>query len=235
MAEPGPSLRRLLGRLLQGASLKRTGAVFLLAGRRGPKSVVAAELVTALSAEGLVAEDGDGVRLTREGERWLAGTTPRALEARLVRDDAGGEHYVVVNAAESPLALLAHRGLIGTIAFEAGDKLRRDYTIGQLSPRLGVDYSAPVGRHAHRPDLAETVLAARQRFNLAMGAAGAGLADVLFDVCCYLISLEDCEKSRGWPRGSARVVLGLALERLARHYGMAAATRARTRSWVKPE
>jgi hypothetical protein len=231
MAERETAMRRLLLRLKKGAQLQRAGAVFLLAGRRGPKASVPSELVEVLLAEHLVAETADGITVTAEGERWLSGATLLDLETRLIKDEDGRECYVVVNAAESPLAQIRRRGLIGAAAFDAGEKLRRDYTIGQLTPRMGVDYSAPVGSHAFRPDLAETVLAARQRFNLAMRAAGPGLSDVLFDVCCYLMSLEECEQGHGWPRGSARVVIGLALERLAVHYGIAAPSAARTRSW----
>jgi hypothetical protein len=225
------SARRLMLRLQKGAQLHRAGGAFLLAGRRGPKASIPAELVEVLLTEGLLAETPDGIVLTANGGRWLGGEGPLTLETRLFKEEDGRERYVVVNAAESPLSLLRRRGLIGALAFDAGEKLRRDYTIGQLSPRMGVDYSAPVGSHAFRPDLAETVVAARQRFNLAMRAAGPGLSDVLFDVCCYLMRLEDCEQAHGWPRGSARVVIGLALERLAQHYGMAAPAKARTRSW----
>lgn len=231
MAEQETAMRRLLLRLKKGAQLHRAGTVYLLAGRRGPKASVPSELVEVLLTERLVAETADGIALTTEGERWLSGATLLDLETRLIKDEDGRERYVVVNAAESPLAQLKRRKLIGVVAFDAGERLRRDYTIGQLTPRMGVDYSAPVGSHAFRPDLAETVLAARQRFNLAMKAAGPGLSDVLFDVCCYLMSLEECEQSHAWPRGSARVVIGLALERLAAHYGIAAPTHARTRSW----
>lgn len=227
--------RRLLLRLKKGAQLQRAGGAFLLAGRRGPKASVPADLVERLLAERLIAETGDGIVLTSNGERWLAGEGPLTLETRLIKDEDGREQYVVVNAAESPLSLLRRRGLIGVVAFEAGEKLRRDYTIGQLSPRMGVDYSAPVGSHAFRPDLAETVVAARQRFNHAMRAAGPGLSDILFDVCCYLMSLDECEQAHGWPRGSARIVIGLALERLAQHYGMAAPAKARMRSWQRED
>jgi hypothetical protein len=232
------SMKRLVVRLKNGARLCRAGGAFLLSGRRGPKTVVAPDLVEALLAEGLVAETPDGVAVTAAGERWLIGGDPQGaqhleLETRLIKDEAGRERYVVVNAAESPLALLRHRKLIGVVAFEAGDNLRRDYTIGQLTPRMGVDYSAPVGGRSFRPDLAETVLTARQRFNRALSAAGPGLAEVLFDVCCYLMTLEECEKNHAWPRGSARIVLSLALDRLAAHYGMTAPSRGRLRSWSK--
>jgi hypothetical protein len=233
-------MRRLVARLRHGARLRRAGGAFLLSGRRGPKTTVAPDIVEALLVEGLIEETPDGAAVTAAGERWLIGGDPRAaqhleLETRLIKDEAGRERYVVVNAAESPLSLLRHRKLIGVVAFEAGDKLRRDYTIGQLTPRMGVDYSAPVSRRSFRPDMAETVLAARQRFNLAMRAAGPGLAEVLFDICCYLMTLEECEKNHNWPRGSARVVLSLALDRLAAHYGMNAPPRGRLRSWSKED
>jgi hypothetical protein len=233
------AVRRLFLRLRQGARLIRAGGAFLLAGRRGPKAPVAAAAVEALIGDGLLAETAEGVVLTAAGERWLSddgfAAQHRVLETRLVTGEDGAERYVVVNAAESPLTLLKQRRLIGAAAFEAGEKLRRDYTIGQLTPRMGVDYAAPVGAHSFRPDLAETVLAARQRFNLALRAAGPGLGEVLFDVCCYLMTLEACETTHRWPRGSARVVLVLALERLAAHYGMTAPASARMRSWSKED
>ncbi len=53
-----------------------------------------------------------------------------------------------------------------------------------------------------------------------MAAAGPGLADLAFDVCCDLVSVERAEAQRGWAKRSGRVVLCLALDRLAIHYGL---------------
>jgi hypothetical protein len=65
-----------------------------------------------------------------------------------------------------------------------------------------------------------------------MKAVGPGLSDLLFDVCCALKSMGDVETEKSWPRRSAKIVLGLALDRLADHYGLhAPAPRARLRSW----
>ena len=87
------------------------------------------------------------------------------------------------------------------------------------------------------PALTETVLAAKQRFSRALGFAGPGLADLLIDVCCHLIGLEDAEKQKGWPRRSAKIVLQIALDRLAGHYGInpVIGTGSRLRAWAAEE
>ncbi|MEO1457428.1 MAG: DUF6456 domain-containing protein [Pseudomonadota bacterium] len=62
--------------------------------------------------------------------------------------------------------------------------------------------------------------AARSRVSAALTELGPGLADVAFRVCCFLEGLEACEKRMGWSARSGKVVLKLALQRLAQHYGI---------------
>lgn len=141
---------------------------------------------------------------------------------------AGGE------AEESPLAWLARRRgrdgrpLVDAVQVEAGERLRADFTFGGLQPRTTVDWSAfggggPASRRVPggaTVDLADAALAARERVNRAIAAVGPELAGVLVDVCCFLKGLVAVERERGWPARTAKVVLGLALDRLAAHYGI---------------
>ncbi|MBL6938740.1 MAG: hypothetical protein ISS15_09610 [Alphaproteobacteria bacterium] len=152
-----------------------------------------------------------------------------------VRDDNGRHRTVTVDEAESHLTRLRHRGQIDATQFDAGEKLRRDFTLAQLMPRMGVDLTAPVqgGQRSVNTELlfTDTIVAARQRFNKAMRAVGPGLSDLLFDIVCHLRGLEDAERTFGWPRSSARIVLGIALNRLADHYGLRVTTQSHIRSW----
>jgi hypothetical protein len=130
--------------------------------------------------------------------------------------------------------------LIDGMRFAAGEKLRRDYTLAQLTPRMGVDLSAPVVSGGARSSGADTVsdiaVAARQRFTRALAAVGPGLGDLALEVCCDLKTLESAESQRGWSRGAAKVVLMLALDRLAAHYGLTvtAPPRGAIRAWTAP-
>lgn len=183
--------------------------------------------------------------LSPAGEGWYARATAASepfaaqhqVRSDITLETADGRQRVTRNEGESPLGWLRQRKVIDASQFEAGERLRRDYTLAQLSPRMGVDLSAPIlgGRRGMKSQapLSETVLAAKQRFRAAMLAAGPGLADVLFDICCHLTGLEEIEQAKNWPRRSAKVVLDIALNRLALHYGLriTASGRARTRSW----
>lgn len=160
----------------------------------------------------------------------------RIAGTRRVMDGDGVERSVAVNEAESPAGRYFAHGAIDAVQLAAAEKLRRDFTLAQLMPRMAADWTSPASgtRGAPAPQhLSETVVAAKQRFSNALRAIGPGLSDLLIDVCCYLNGLESIEAAQGWPRRSAKVVLQLALDRLAAHYGMRTPARYRSevRSW----
>ncbi|WP_348636241.1 DUF6456 domain-containing protein [Sphingomonas sp. LaA6.9] len=57
--------------------------------------------------------------------------------------------------------------------------------------------------------------AAKQRSDAAIVAVGPGLSDVLWRVAC-----ANAEKALGWPMRTGKLILSLALDRLADDYGL---------------
>lgn len=151
------------------------------------------------------------------------------------------------NESESPLLWLARRKgpdgrpFVDPTQLAAGERLRADFTRAGLTPRVTANWIAPVaqGRRGGGGDgaalFADAVLAAKDRVGRALEAAGPEFSGLLLDVCCFLKGLEAVERERRWPPRTARVVLTLGLDRLARHYGIALEARgpahARTRAW----
>ena len=156
-----------------------------------------------------------------------------------------GHASVTVDEAESPLAWLARRrgrdgrALIAPHQLQAGERLRADFTRAHLMPRTTSNWSSPIaygrrGAGANRAGSAtDAMVTARQRVHRALDAVGPELAGLLIDVCCFLKRLEDVERERAWPARSAKVVLQLALDRLARHYGYGGEARGRARSAIQ--
>lgn len=127
---------------------------------------------------------------------------------------------VTVNVAESPLSWLHARGLIDARQIEAGERLRADYERAALGPRTTMHWGARVDGGGAGLDPGTAHLAAKRRFDAAIAGAGRGLSDVLWRVVCAGEGLPVAEKALGWPARSGRLVLTLALDRLADHYGL---------------
>ena len=130
---------------------------------------------------------------------------------------------VTVNIAESPLGWLFARGHLTQRQYDAGERLRFDYERGQLSQRVTMAWdAAPVSRgrggSAVAPDLGGSQLDARARFAAAIERAGPGLADILWRIVCGGEGMRDAETALGWPARAGKLVLTLALDRVADHY-----------------
>lgn len=157
----------------------------------------------------------------------------------------GVRRAVAIDLEESPLGWLARRrgrdgrSFIAPVQLIAGERLRADFTRAGMAPRLTANWDAVT--RADRAggtaglNASEAMLAARQRVVRALEAVGPEFSGLLMDVCCFLKGLEQVEQERLWPARTAKVVLALGLDRLARHYGLSAAAhgpaRARTRAW----
>ena len=160
-------------------------------------------------------------------------TPPRLLSERSIdhgiasdrNAGARAARSVRFNATESPLGWLLSRGLVSRRQYEAGERLRADWERAQLAPRVTMAWdAAPVARGrggaAGKPDLDGAQLDARRRFDDAIAFAGPGLADVLWRVVCAGEGMRDAETALGWPARAGKLVLTIALDRIAAYYRM---------------
>lgn len=232
---------RILRFLAKGEATTREAAVagrFLLDGDE--RGVIGADSAafSRLENNKLLQRAGRKLSLTKAGHDALKTLTrstdllraqPSECDNATI-DTADGPQPVVINQAESPLNQLYRRkgkhgrSFIDTREFRAGERLRADYTRGQIMPRLGINWSGTgmTGQSHDRAsgiiELTDAALAARRRVEKAIEAIGPELAGVLIDTCCFLKGMEQVEMERSWPARSAKVVLKSALGALARHY-----------------
>lgn len=145
--------------------------------------------------------------LTSEGPRRSGGVAPR-------------RRSVTVNLAESPLGWLHARGHLSDRLFDAGERLRADYERAQIAPGVTMRWDPVRIRSTNDGVLSpgERQVAARQRFDGAIAAAGKGLQDILWRVVCACETVTAAEKELEWPARSGKLVLRLALERVADFY-----------------
>lgn len=186
---------------------------------------------------------GNALRMHMTGIIPTGRGRPRKQHAATKAARARAERAV----QESPLAWLRRRKdkdgrpLISDVQYDAGERLASDYRRAHMSRRVTSDWSGVVISSSTRRgppgagvDIADAVVAARERVNRALLAVGAELAGILIDICCHETGLEAAERAEGWPQRAAKVVLQLALTALARHYGLIAPERpaySRLRHW----
>jgi Domain of unknown function (DUF6456) len=130
---------------------------------------------------------------------------------------------VTVNLSESPLTWLHARGLLSDRQYAAGELLRGDFERAGLSPSLTMVWEARAAkdtqRRAHGSDAAtQRQIDAKARFQHALDGAGRGLADILWRVVCAGDRIPSVERALGWPARAGKLVLTLALDRVADYY-----------------
>jgi hypothetical protein len=199
---------------------------------------IAEEAVRVWLADGRIEPHDRGYRITAAGLSWLRRRLAqgdgfqeqhRSRAARTISID-GKKQAATMAETESPLRWLANRKdkagspLLAPFQLEAGERLRADYEFAGITARVTSSWNPAAGAGGEASGqnaaaaLQDNVMAARQRVTRALAAVGPELCGVLLDVCCHAKGLEEAEKTEGWPQRSGKVVLQIALTRLARHY-----------------
>ena len=198
--------------------------------------------VGTLVEKGLVTEytrTPRGVRYARQAKarpiRQTAAERRRAkfLEAERFFQTPGDStpKAMTVNLSESPLGWLARRKNAEGKAFltpeevAAGERLRSDFERAQLGPGITQDWrrfltpgGSGTGTSAQERDVDDGAEAARGRVMDALTDLGPGLSDAALRTCCFLEGLETMEAKMSWSARSGKIVLKIALQRLADHY-----------------
>ncbi|WP_262299959.1 DUF6456 domain-containing protein [Microvirga sesbaniae] len=230
-----------------------TDAATVLVHRRRSGISVGAGRFAATAADALVRHDLARWDMSASGGRALARTAAgEAHLRRLTAPEAGtaflhqhhdtelatvatdaGPVRVRVDSEESPLDWLRRRKgrdgepLIDEASYRAGERLRTDITLAGLLPGVTARLDGlPASAGPAAPgEATDRMVAARQRLCNAFDALGGDFSDLLLDLCGFLKGLEQIERERRWPARSAKVVVRLALARLAEHYGIEASAR----------
>ncbi len=192
-----------------------------------------------------IMEFSEGYVLSLTGKaalrRGLSGGNDFAGQHRSQRTETrkmnGEKQSVSVVQGNSPLAWLARRKdrcgqpMISEEALQAGLRLEQDFYFAGLEPNVTANWN-PAGsgggksrKHGMKNGSAtpDHIMAAKDRVRKVVDHLGGQTATVLLDVCCFHQGLGQLEKSRQWPKRSGKVVLQMALQRLAEYYGIAQA------------
>jgi hypothetical protein len=217
---------------LAAAKPDEWGLMTARSGHKRPVSSCSGQLVGAMQVCGWIECNPLGCMILSNGGRaWLAAHGIPTGKAK-GGSKSSGAAPAAVNTAESPLAWLAGRKgadgkpLLSPDMLQAGERLRRDFEAGQMGERVTSQWGASImpgqrgrsGVAGHELNRSERALAARQRVWRALQHVGPGLSSILLEVCCLASGLEAAERHLKWPKRSARLVLLIALERLAQHY-----------------
>lgn len=166
--------------------------------------------------------------LTPEGRGMLRKLDPSPTRPRAADRDEDAEGRFRP-PPESPVALLARRRdpdgrpFLPPRLVAAAERLSEDFEIAQIEPRATQDWERVLtgaidGGSTAAPIPGATPAAARARVLAALADLGPGLGDVALRCCCWQEGVETAERRLGWAARSGKIVLRIALERLARHY-----------------
>jgi len=148
---------------------------------------------------------------------------PRMLVEHPHAESHGTQRTVTINLSESPLSWLHARGHLTNRQMLAGETLRGDYESAALGPHITMTWeNIPRSRRKRGAPMAlhrtERMMQSKHRFDSALIALGPDLSDIAWRVICVGESVPIAEREMSWPVRSGKLVLKIALDRLAAFY-----------------
>lgn len=223
---------RLLKMLVKGEmAVEEASALeqYLLRGDQGTISICSEVFIEMLRGEVIKITDNNGVSLGEKGARFLKELKSDSLRKQSKPQTKPQKAAREINLSESPLAsfyrLKSKKGesFLNREEFEAGERLRADFTRANMMPSITSDWDRYQYGIANLTvyselDISESAYEARQRVIKALEEVGPELSGLLIDVCCFLKGIQLVERERKWPVRSGKIMLKTALAILARHY-----------------
>ena len=206
-----------------------------------PVALVPSPVARSLVGSGAVKIDKDQVFVTKAGRAYIKRAlslqdgfqTQHRQEQSQTRHINGVYKTVRINLKESPLLWLSSRKdrkgrpFIEAHQLAAGERLRADYERAECAVVGASDWErltfGAVQKNTTQPRgllMMEAMVDAKKRVRFAIDVVGPELGSVLLDVCCYHLGLEETERKNALPKRSGKVILRMALNQLARHYGL---------------
>ena len=178
-------------------------------GRSTRTAVVEAETAQAMSLNGWIACSAPG-RISRY---YITASGRSALSRLLAEDENRQRSARESGLAESPLVALARRRdrdgrpFLEDALVRAGERLREDFELAQMGPRVTQNWDKFLtggARGPYRPEsgVLDGPSSARDRVARALSDLGPGLSDVALRCCCFLEGLETAERRLGWSARS---------------------------------
>lgn len=130
---------------------------------------------------------------------------------------------VVLHIGESPLSWLHSRGHLTNRQLLAGEKLRLYYERSNLGPNVTMNWDTLKtgrlgGSGPAEYSATDRMMSAKDKFDASLAVMGSDLADIAWRVICAGKAITSAEKIMGWPARSGKLVLRIALDRLADYY-----------------
>tara|TARA_R110000744_G_scaffold273278_4_gene386371 strand:+ start:26099 stop:26824 length:726 start_codon:yes stop_codon:yes gene_type:complete len=199
--------------------------------RRPLARLDAAQLRQAL-ARGLLSQSGDTFELDpcgraaierQRGEGYAA--PHRTMSACSVLGEDGRLHRVQRNTSEGALGRWA--GQLDPVECAAAERFCADHACSSLHQHTTRNWSLtatcrPQGWRGGPEAASLATIAAKDRVMDALAALGSGMDQLVMAVCIRGEGMAAVERRFGWAQRSGKTVLKLALQQLARHYGLKA-------------
>ncbi|NRA86216.1 MAG: hypothetical protein HRU28_02235 [Rhizobiales bacterium] len=218
------------------------------------------ELVEYMQRNGWLKPDGEKYIYSEKGKKWVLkfiyfwdlNVNEEMKNVDMFSASIGKKAnaaYVELKGDYSPILKLYNRqkNLNNKYLVEqhvqAGQKLFKLFSKANLQPNITMNWdkleSVPQNHYTGEKEqpFGEQVYIARKQLYESLAYVGEEYAAILVEICLFANGLEATEKAMNWPARSGKLLLTMALDKLAKHYKISTAEVKNNKylSWAKDD